>query len=165
MTARVLIVEDSLTVRMNLQEAFEQAGFDVTSVATLREARGVLQAQKIALVILDIILPDGEGTDLLTEIRSTGDLQALSVMLLTTETEVRDRLKGLSLGANEYIGKPYELEFVINRAQELIEGERAAQTTAGEAVLVIDDSITFRAALKAALMAAGYSVVTAESAR
>ena len=163
MNARVLIVEDSLTVRMNLQEAFEQAGFDVTSVATLREARGVLQAQKIALVILDIILPDGEGTDLLTEIRSTPDLQALSVMLLTTETEVRDRLKGLSLGANEYIGKPYELEFVINRAQELIEGERTAQTTAGEAVLVIDDSITFRAALKAALTAAGYSVVTAES--
>ena len=163
MNARVLIVEDSLTVRMNLQEALEQADFTVTSVATLKEARDVLGSNDFALAILDIVLPDGDGTDLLKEIRRSIKLSDLSVMLLTTEAEVHDRLKGMNLGANEYIGKPYDIEFVIDRARELIKSREAAGDASGETILLIDDSLTFRQTLRSILTDAGYNVVTAEN--
>ncbi len=168
MTARVLIVEDSLTVRMNLQEAMEQAGFEVRSVASLKEARGALSESSFALVILDIVLPDGDGTDLLKQIRAATALRELAVMLLTTESEVRDRLKGMTLGASEYIGKPYDIDFVISRARELTSAalsQPAADAPApgGETILVIDDSLTFRATLKDTLSEAGYQVVTADN--
>jgi DNA-binding response OmpR family regulator len=168
MSPNVLIVEDSLTVRMNLQEALEQAAFEVRSVATLKEARAALAESSFALVILDILLPDGDGTDLLKQIRASTVLGELAVMLLTTESEARDRLKGMTLGASEYIGKPYDIDFVINRARALTAQAQGPSgggepESAGETILVIDDSLTFRATLKDALTGAGYHVVTADN--
>ncbi|MCA0201792.1 MAG: response regulator [Proteobacteria bacterium] len=169
MSAKVLIVEDSLTVRMNLQEALEQAGFEVRAVASLKEARGALAETSFTLVILDIVLPDGDGTDLLKQIRGSTALHELPVMLLTTESEVSDRLKGMTLGASEYIGKPYDIDFVIARARELTAdaqsppGPEDDAASGGETILVIDDSLTFRATLKDTLTAAGYQVVTADN--
>ncbi len=163
MNARILIVEDSLTVRMNLHEAMEQAEFDVVSVSSLSEARAALTEGDFALAILDIVLPDGEGTDLLKEIRSSENLRDISVMLLTTESEVHDRLKGMNLGANEYIGKPYDIEFVIDRARELVKSHKTIADTGRETILIVDDSLTFRQTLKSILTEAGYNVVTAEN--
>ncbi len=166
MKACVLIVEDSLTVRMNLQESFEAAGFDVHAAADLQEARRLLAQTSYALVVLDIVLPDGDGTDLLREIRGTPQWRHLPVMLLTTEAEVRDRLKGMHLGASEYIGKPYDIDFVVSRATALTGGRLPAQRptdTGRGTILVIDDSVTFRNSLESALSAAGYVVVTADS--
>lgn len=163
MNGRILIVEDSLTVRMNLHEAFEQAGIGVISCATLVEARNALAIQKFSLAILDVLLPDGEGTDILKEIRNNPALRETKVMLLSTETEVRDRLRGMNLGADEYVGKPYDLSFVIRRARELIRTDAKPKDAKGETVLVIDDSLTFRTVLKEALEKASYRVLTAES--
>ncbi len=159
----VLIVDDSITVRMNLAESLESAGLVAVPCATIAEAREALAANAFSLIVLDVVLPDGDGVEFLGEIRKTPAGERTQIMLLSSENEVRDRVRGLSTGADEYIGKPYDAGYVVARARELLgAAERAAPTTE-PLVLVIDDSLTFREELSRALRAASYSVITAQS--
>ena len=127
MNGTVLIVDDSLTVRMDLAEMLEAAGLPAVACATGEEARAALAKERFALVILDVLLPDGDGIELLEEIRATPSASDTTVMLLSTEAEVRHRIRGLTTGADEYIGKPYEASYVVARARELV---RRGQTAA-----------------------------------
>ena len=162
MKPAILIIDDSLTVRMDLSEALNLAGFATTLCATLEAARYALSRTPFVLMILDIILPDGDGIDFLSETRSQHSTAALPVILLSTVAEVSDRIRGLKTGADEYVGKPYDTSYVVARARELarknISNRPLDNTTT---VLVIDDSATFLEALKSALESAGYAVITA----
>jgi two-component system NtrC family sensor kinase len=159
----VLIVDDSLTVRMDLSDAFEQAGFRPVLAATVSEARLALAREPIAAVILDVILPDEDGIDLLREIRLAESPTPPFVLLLSTEADVRDRIRGIQFGADDYVGKPYDTNYVIARVRELLRSRRPLTSVAKQTILVIDDSVTFRSELAAALERADYTVVTAES--
>jgi two-component system NtrC family sensor kinase len=158
----VLIVDDSLTVRMDLGEAFELAGFATRLCSTRGEARSALSTSSFSLIILDVLLPDGDGVDLLREIRQTAATAETLVILLSSEAEVSDRTRGLKTGADEYIGKPYDQSYVVARALELL---RKREPRSGGArsttVLIIDDSPTFREELKFVLESSGYAVITA----
>jgi two-component system NtrC family sensor kinase len=157
----VLIVDDSLTVRMDLGEAFDLTGFVTTLCSTVAEARSALSTGSFSLIILDVLLPDGDGIDLLQEIRQTPASAGTLVMLLSTEAEVRDRTRGLKKGADEYVGKPYDQSYVVARALELLRKREPGSAARSSTVLVIDDSPTFREALKSVLESSGYAVVTA----
>jgi DNA-binding response OmpR family regulator len=160
MPATVLIVDDSLTVRMDLAEALEEAGLRALPCASLAEARAALAREAPSLVILDVILPDGDGVELLREIRATA--AGTRVVMLSTEAEVKDRVRALQIGADDYVGKPYDITYVVARARELL---RAGALPSADriTVLVIDDSATFREELRGALEGAGYVVLTASS--
>ena len=162
MKPRILIVDDSLTVRMDLGEAFEVAGFTNTLCSTLSEARGVLLTGSYDLIILDVLLPDGDGIEFLGEIRTTSYTAGIPVMLLSSEAEVRDRVRGLNTGADDYVGKPYDQSYVVARARELLrKKETPNESPKSRTVLVIDDSPTFREELKSVLESSGFAVVTA----
>ena len=162
MKPRVLIVDDSLTVRMDLGEAFESAGFAYTLCSSLAEARSALSTGNFALIILDVLLPDGDGIDLLREVRNTPATACTPVMLLSSETDVHDRTRGLKTGADEYVGKPYDQSYVVARALELLrKKEPGSEDGRPTTVLIIEDSPTFREALKSVLESSGYVVVTA----
>lgn len=163
MSLHVLIVDDSLTVRMDLQEAFESIGVAATTCETLKAARETLARQKFSLVVLDVVLPDGDGVDLLREIKNTADASFTPVILLSTEAEVRDRVRGLRTGADEYVGKPYDPANVLARARQLMNAEERNIDPSRTRLLLIDDSLTFRNEFKATLENAGYEVVTAEN--
>jgi two-component system, NtrC family, sensor kinase len=165
MSGTVLIVDDSLTVRMNLLEMLNGAGLSAVACASAAEARQALLQNRFALVILDVLLPDGNGVELLAEIRAMPSAQETAVMLLSTENEVRDRIRGLTTGADEYVGKPYEPGYVVARARELVRRgtDASAEAATATSVLVVDDSVTFREALKDALEAASYRVSIAGS--
>ena len=166
MSPSVLIVDDSLTVRMDLADAFEAAGFQAMPRATIAEAREALAAENIGLVVLDVLLPDGDGIDLLREIRLSPGRRQLPVILLSSETEVKDRIRGLKTGADEYVGKPYDLNYVIQRAHELLRQARPPaprSASVRETVLVIEDSVTFRERIREALEDAGYAVLCAST--
>jgi two-component system NtrC family sensor kinase len=160
----VLIIDDSLTIRMDLGEAFESAGFINTLCSTLSEARTAISTGFFALIILDVLLPDGDGIDFLREIRNTPATATALVMLLSSEAEVRDRTRGLKTGADEFVGKPYDRSYVVARALELLrKREPTSGTARSTTVLIIDDSPTFREELKSLLESSGYAVVTAET--
>jgi PAS domain S-box-containing protein len=156
-----LIVDDSLTVRMDLSEAFENAGFAVTPCSTLQEARAALSGRGFAIAVLDVLLPDGDGVEFLQELKANPRTSAILVMLLSTEAQARDRVHGLSTGADEYIGKPYDSRYVVARAHEMIRAQKPEPSTEDRSpILVIDDSATFRNEIQEALEAAGYRVTT-----
>jgi two-component system, NtrC family, sensor kinase len=163
MTASVLIVDDSLTVRMNLRELLSTAGLQTVACSTVAEARQALAKETFALVVLDVLLPDGDGVELLEEIRGTPSASATAVMMLSTETEVRDRVRGLTTGADEYVGKPYDPTYLVGRARELVRRSGDSASQGPETILLIDDSVTFREQLKSALEETAYRVVVAGS--
>jgi two-component system NtrC family sensor kinase len=158
----ILIVDDSLTVRMDLVEAFEAAGFNPLPCSTLAEARQALARGPVAVVILDVLLPDGDGVELLKEIRASESTAGAAVLMLSTEAEVKDRLRGLETGADEYVGKPYDTDYVVAKVRELLRARTPADNRA-TTVMLIDDSLTFRSELRIALEAAGYTVAEAGS--
>ncbi|MCA9557040.1 MAG: response regulator, partial [Myxococcales bacterium] len=156
---RVLIVDDSLTVRMDLLELFEHAGWSPTPCATLAEARAALAAEAFDLVVLDVLLPDGDGIELLREIRRSPRSRAWPVMVLSGEDEVVDRLRGLEMGADEYVGKPYDRDYVIACAARYLHGIRQPQDA--PTVLLVDDSPTYLETMRAAFTGAGFRVAAA----
>lgn len=162
MSERILVVDDSLTVRMNLLQTLDAAGLDATACASLAEARAAIAAGDYALIILDVLLPDGDGIEFLAELRGMPGVGEAAVILLSTEAEVRDRIRGLKTGADDYVGKPYEPGYLVARARELLRRFHEAAPPQ-QTILVVDDSVTFREALRAALERAGYRVVVAGS--
>ncbi len=161
MAQTVLIVDDSLTVRMDLAQAFESAGFEIILCSTAADTRAAIKREVCALVVLDVVLPDADGIELLKEIRSS--LPDIPVMLLSSEAEVQDRIRGLKTGANEYVGKPYDTSYVLSRAHQLVRQSESAMILPRNTVLVIDDSPTFRETMRDLLQSRGYKVALAES--
>lgn len=157
MRPRILIVDDSITVRMDLKEALDEAGLEPVLCATLAAAGDQLERQGFDLVLLDVLLPDGDGLELLRHLKESAGSHALPVILLSSEDEVRDRVKGLRTGADEYLGKPYSRAQVVSRIRQLLRQARPAGRER-PLVLAVDDSATAREALGEALRAAGYEV-------
>jgi DNA-binding response OmpR family regulator len=162
-TLPVLIVDDSLTVRMDLREAFHAAGLEVAMCSTAAEANRAFAERPFGVIVLDVLLPDGDGIALLADARQSRLNANTPVLLLSSEAEVRDRVFGLTRGADDYVGKPYDATHVVARSKELL-ATRGEETRKRErSILVIDDSATYREQLGAALKSAGYRVVTADT--
>jgi DNA-binding response OmpR family regulator len=156
-----LIIDDSLTIRMDLAAAFEAAGFVVRLCGTAAEARAAWMAP-VSVVVLDVLLPDADGVDLLRELRANPATAGLPILMLSIEAEVEDRIRGMRTGADDYVGKPYDTHYVIARAKELLR-VRATIGPEQPTVLVIDDSPTFLNHLRTTLEQSGYAVVAAAS--
>ncbi|HEY8943622.1 MAG TPA: response regulator, partial [Polyangiaceae bacterium] len=160
MNEAVLIVDDSLTVRMDLAEAFQAAGFQPFTCASLEEARETLSRVPVRAIILDVLLPDGDGVEFLQETRASSNVV---VLMLSSEAEVKDRVRALRTGADEYVGKPYDTGYVVAKTREFLRA-RVSQEPAGKAtVLVIDDSVTFREELRRVFEQEGHNVLIASS--
>jgi len=154
---RVLIIESSLTIRMDLAESFEESGFETTACESLDCARESLRRSSPHVLILDLHLPDGDGIDFLSELRESPTTADVGIILLSAREEAEELLRGVSIGADEYVAKPYDTVELLERAELLARRER------GATVLVIDDSLTYRERLREILETAGYGVITAEN--
>ncbi|SIQ97029.1 transcriptional regulator, winged helix family [Paracoccus thiocyanatus] len=115
---RLLIVEDDPVLSDGLAVGLGLSGFTVDAVGTLADARAALDGGGFAGVVLDIMLPDGSGLDLLAELRAAG--QRLPVLLLTARDQVRDRVCGLDAGADDYLGKPFDLDELAARLRAML---------------------------------------------
>ncbi|MGI3167677.1 response regulator [Pseudooceanicola sp. C21-150M6] len=134
---RILIVEDDAVLADGLSVGLRLSGFTPDRVATLADARAALLAGGFDGMVLDLMLPDGSGLDLLAEMRARED--TLPVLLLTALDQVRDRVRGLDLGADDYMGKPFDLEELAARLRALLRRrEGRAQGTLSCGGLVVD---------------------------
>jgi len=115
---RILLVEDHPTIALSIQNALQAAGFAVDSLADGIVADLALQSSDYALAIIDVGLPRLDGFALLGKLRSRG--QRLPVMMLTARGEVRDRVQGLNLGADDYLAKPFALAELEARVKALL---------------------------------------------
>lgn len=115
---RILIVEDDPILSDGLSVGLSLSGFTVDNVGTLADAAAAIAANDFDGIVLDIMLPDGSGLDLLAELRSKG--QRIPILMLTARDQVRDRIEGLDAGADDYLGKPFDLQELAARLRAML---------------------------------------------
>lgn len=115
---RVLLVEDAQDVAQAIATTLSRRGDAVDHAATLSEASDLIAVQDYDVAILDIELPDGLGTDLLSEIRKAS--KTTPVLMLTARTRIDERVSSLDRGADDYLVKPFDLRELEARVRALI---------------------------------------------
>lgn len=115
---RILLVEDDSTLSHIIQQSLADAGHQVDSAMTLATARYLWRIQAHDAVLLDLSLPDGSGLQALREARARGD--RTPVLILTARNRTEERIAGLDAGADDYLGKPFELAEVEARLRALV---------------------------------------------
>lgn len=125
--ARLLVVEDDPTLRELLAASLRFAGFDVATATDGRSALDVAQRQAPHLVVLDVMLPDIDGFAVLRELRRKR-ADDLPVLFLTARNTLEDAVDGLSLGGDDYVTKPFQLEELVARIRAIL--RRSARGTA-----------------------------------
>lgn len=120
----MLVAEDERVIRDNLVLNLEMEGYEVISARNGREALEILAAQYVHLVILDIMMPEVSGYDVLQKIRLSDS--KTPVIFLTAKGEGADRIKGLKSGADDYLTKPFHLEELLLRVKNLLKRYPAA---------------------------------------
>lgn len=114
---RILVVDDDEDIRELLTELLGRAGYQVDTALDGRSALRVLFETPPALVILDVTMPDMDGYQTLERIR---DLSDVPVLMLTARSQELERVRGLSAGADDYVGKPFGRQELLARVQALL---------------------------------------------
>jgi two-component system response regulator RegX3 len=117
MSARILVVEDEPGIAEPLVAHLGREGFEATAVNTVADARARFEREPPALMVLDVMLPDGDGRDLCRELRSTSDIP---IVLLTARGADADRIVGLELGADDYVVKPFSAGELVARIRAIL---------------------------------------------
>lgn len=117
MPTQVLVVEDDSSLRLAVTDNLEDEGYTVLATATLAAARAAVAAQPFDVVVLDLMLPDGDGSALCRELRKANN--PARVLMLTARTLEDDLVKGFEAGADDYLAKPYRLRELLARVAAL----------------------------------------------
>ncbi len=123
---RVLIVEDSATMRSLLASTLEGLGDDVevSEAASGFEALRCLPRDQFDLIVTDINMPDINGLELVSFVKSNATYRGIPLIIISTEGSERDREKGLGLGADAYLVKPFDPDALVRTARELLDKPR-----------------------------------------
>lgn len=116
---RVLLVEDEAGLVSALRVALQREGYAVDTALLVRDAREKLAVTEYDIVLLDVNLPDGNGFDLAGEIRVGRTSSEARILMLTARGQLRDRVRGLDLGADDYLVKPFALVELTARMRAL----------------------------------------------
>lgn len=117
---RVLVVDDSSTMRKILKKILVEVGYDVLEAKHGREASEVLrQHPDIGLTLIDWNMPEMDGTELLSRIRADHAFDAMRIMMVTTEMERSRVARALEQGANEYVMKPFTKDVILEKLRML----------------------------------------------
>lgn len=122
------MVEDDPNLRLTLVDNLEEEGYAVEAASTLAEARAKWKAAGFDVVVLDIMLPDGDGYSLCRELRQAGGTSR--VLMLTARTLEDDVVRGFDVGADDYLAKPYRLRELLARIRALARRGGAASPQA-----------------------------------
>lgn len=114
---RILVVEDDPILMDGLSVGLNIAGFTVDAVASCEDAYSAIASQNYDALVLDLMLPDGSGLDILAQLRRNKN--DLPVLLLTARDQIADRIAGLDAGADDYVGKPFDLDELAARIRAI----------------------------------------------
>ncbi len=115
---RILVIEDDAAIRRGIVDALAFAGYDPIQAATGPEGLSMAARAECALVLLDLVLPGGDGFQILAEVRSSRP--TLPVIILTAKGEETDRVRGLTMGADDYVVKPFSVKELLARIQAVL---------------------------------------------
>lgn len=133
MTTRLLLIDDDARLSAMVADYLRGSGFDVAIAGSLAEGRERLAAALPDALVLDLMLPDGDGLELCRELRGQARTRQLPLLMLTARGEPMDRIVGLEMGADDYLPKPFEARELLARVKALL--RRASPVPAGDEVL------------------------------
>src|SRR5690606_29121779 len=131
---RVLVVDDEATIRDIVRRYLTADGFDVAEAGDGEDALRQFEDRRPDLVVLDVMMPGMDGLEVLRRLRAKS---TVFVVLLTAKAEEVDKLVGLSVGADDYLTKPFSLRVLVARVRAVLRRQRDAATSSG------DDTMSF----------------------
>lgn len=114
---RILVVDDEDKIRDVVVSYLQKDGFHTLEAAAGREALQILQSEPVDLIVLDLMLPDMDGEQLCQTVRS---MNSVPILMLTAKVSENSRIKGLSLGADDYVIKPFDPREVVARIRTIL---------------------------------------------
>lgn len=160
---RVLVVDDEQNIAELLRMALRYEGWDVEVALTGSKAVSTARSQRPDAVVLDMMLPDFDGMEVLRRMR--GDVPDVPVLFLTARDSVEDRVAGLTAGGDDYVTKPFSLEEVVARLRALMrragarQAESASVLTVGDLVMDEDSREVTRGGQDVALTATEFELL------
>jgi DNA-binding response OmpR family regulator len=133
MPSRILLIDDDTRLTTMVGDYLRGNGYEVDTAGTLAAGRERLRHDSFDLLVLDLMLPDGDGLDLTRELRSDARTRRLPLLMLTARGEPTDRIVGLEIGADDYLPKPFEPRELLARVKALL--RRAAPDVAADEIL------------------------------
>lgn len=128
-SVRILVAEDETDLQVLLRYNLEAAGYAVTEASDGEEADLMLREARPDLLILDWMMPQLSGLELLRRLRRRPETQSLPVILLTARGEEQDRVRGLATGADDYVIKPFSVKELLARVQALLRRRSPAKVS------------------------------------
>jgi len=150
MTHRILVVDDEPDITALVAYHLAKAGYRVSTASRGPEALQAAIGERPDLVILDLMLPGMSGFDVLAELRARPDTKEMGVLLLTARREEADRIRGLTLGADDYLTKPFSPAELTLRVGAVLR-RLASPSVAGGDTLTAGDLVIDRSAMRATL--------------
>lgn len=117
---RVFLIDDDARLSAMVRDYLIGAGMQIECAPSLAAARELLQRETTDLVVLDLMLPDGDGLDFTRELRSDSRWRHLPLLMLSARGEPMDRIVGLEIGADDYLAKPFEPRELLARIRALL---------------------------------------------
>ena len=143
MAGSVLLVEDEENLASLVQAYLEREGYSVVAVGSGAEALSALERQPVRLVVLDLTLPDMDGLEVCRQIRARS---SVPVVMLTARDDEVDRLAGLDVGADDYIGKPFSPKELVARMKAVLRRAEPHMEQREERLLLLGDVVLWRTA-------------------
>ena len=116
----VLIIEDEPDIRKTIDYNLSKESFKVVQAESIAQGEKALAENKIDVIILDLMLPDGSGLTLCRDIKSDAKTKHIPIIILTAKTEEVDRVVGFELGADDYVTKPFSVRELILRVKAIL---------------------------------------------
>jgi two-component system, OmpR family, phosphate regulon response regulator OmpR len=132
--SRLLLIDDDVRLTEMVGGYLRHNGYEVDTAASLAAGRDRLRQGSYDALVLDLMLPDGDGLDFTRELRSQPRTRRLPLLMLTARGESTDRIVGLEIGADDYLGKPFEARELLARVKALL--RRAEPDRGDDEVLV-----------------------------
>ena len=157
---RILYIEDNDTAREYVQRGLGSYGIEVDARATGEEGLELCESRSYAMIVLDVELPGIDGLTVLEHLRSRGD--ETPVLILSVRAHAPDRTRGLNLGADDYLGKPFSLEELVARIRAIrrrVRDEEPARLSVADLVLDTERHSVTRAGAPVALTPKEFSLL------
>jgi len=129
MAKKILVVDDEPNIVLSLEFLMGQAGYEVCTAENGDEALRVVAQDRPDLVLLDINLPDISGYEVCQQIRANADWRAIKILMITAKGRVVEREKGLAMGADDYITKPFSAQEVVEKVAQYLDNQGGGDTT------------------------------------
>jgi len=123
MAQTILIVDDDPNIVIALEFLMRQAGYAVATAADGRQALDWLASREPALMILDVMMPNKNGFEVCAEVRADPRLASLPILMLTAKGREAEKARGLALGADAYVSKPFSTHNLVELVRSLLQGK------------------------------------------